>query len=140
MQWSDSPYVLLLPEVRGNASQLEQVFINLFQTSIDALSENREDARITVGFGSASDRSSVLVSFADTGKGIQPDQLNKIFEPFYTTKEVGQGTGLGLSIVYGIIQEHGGSIVCESSVGKGTTLTITLPTAKGTRSAPANGQ
>ncbi len=127
-----------LPEVHGNAGQLEQVFINLFQNSIDALSDNRENARITVGFGAAPDRSSVWVSFADTGKGIQPDQLEKVFEPFYTTKEVGQGTGLGLSIVYGIIQDHGGAISCESVVGEGTTLMITLPAALGNRPPSAD--
>ena len=127
-----------LPEVHGNASQLEQVFINLFQKSIDALSENREDASITIGFGVGPGRSSVWISFADTGKGIQPDQLEKVFEPFFTTKEVGKGAGLGLSIVYGIIQDHGGSISCESEVDRGTTLLITLPVASGKRQPSAH--
>jgi two-component system cell cycle sensor histidine kinase/response regulator CckA len=56
-----------------------------------------------------------------------PEVLDKVFEPFYTTKEVGQGTGIGLSIVYGIIQEHHGTITCESEIGKGTTFEIRLP-------------
>lgn len=118
-----------LPEVHGNATQLEQVFINLFQNSIDALAETRKDAGITVEFTTGPDRDTVCVSFADTGKGIEPDQIEKIFDPFYSTKEVGKGTGLGLSIVYGIIQDHGGKISCESEVGIGTTISMTLPAA-----------
>lgn len=120
-----------LPEVRGKASQLEQVFINLFQNSIDALSDERGDASITIGFGAGLDRSTAWIPFADTGRGIQPDRLNKVFEPFYTTKEVGQGTGLGLSIIYGIIQDHGGTVSCQSKLGQGTTINISLPVALG---------
>jgi two-component system cell cycle sensor histidine kinase/response regulator CckA len=69
----------------------------------------------------------VLCEVTDTGCGIPADKLEKIFEPFYTTKEVGKGTGLGLSTVYGIVQQTGGQIVLESAVGVGTTFRIYLP-------------
>ena len=116
-----------LPAVRGNASQLEQVFINLFQNSVDALSDLRKHGIITVIMGSSQDRKEVWVKFSDNGTGIPPACVSRIFEPFFTTKEVGQGTGLGLSIVYGIIQDHRGTITCESEWKGGTTMTITLP-------------
>jgi len=69
----------------------------------------------------------LLLSIADTGVGISPRDLNRIFDPFYTTKPVGQGTGLGLSICYGIIQEHSGRIWAESEPGVGTTVSVELP-------------
>jgi two-component system NtrC family sensor kinase len=68
------------------------------------------------------------VEISDTGAGISPENIPKIFEPFFTTKEVGRGTGLGLAVCYGILTEHGGSLDVQSTVGSGTTFTITLPT------------
>jgi two-component system NtrC family sensor kinase len=70
---------------------------------------------------------SVQVEVKDTGFGIPAENLAKIFEPFFTTKEVGRGTGLGLAVCYGILTEHGGTLDVQSSVGFGTTFTITLP-------------
>jgi len=70
-----------------------------------------------------------LIAVADTGVGISPENLERIFDPFYTTKPVGQGTGLGLSVSYGIIGRHGGDIQVASQVGAGTTFTIRLPAA-----------
>ena len=67
------------------------------------------------------------IEISDQGSGIEPNQTDVIFEPFFTTKEVGSGTGLGLSIVHGIIEEHGGSIDCQSELGKGTTMTVRIP-------------
>jgi signal transduction histidine kinase len=67
------------------------------------------------------------VSFADTGHGIPPDDLKRVFEPFFTTKARKGGTGLGLSITYGLVQELGGTIQVESTVGKGTRFTVTIP-------------
>ena len=64
---------------------------------------------------------------ADTGSGIPPEQLSRIYDPFFTTKELGKGTGLGLSITYGIVQEHGGTITCDSAIGQGTRFTLALP-------------
>ena len=120
-----------LPDAFGSVGELEQVFINLFQNSIDALSDNREGGDITVNITSLPDRSTLRISVADTGKGIAPENLDKIFESFFTTKAPGQGTGLGLSIVSGIIEAHGGTISCESRLREGTTIIFTLPTAGG---------
>jgi len=71
----------------------------------------------------------VLVEVSDTGIGIPPENMTKIFDPFFTTKDVGSGTGLGLAVCYGILSEHGGRLDVRSSLGVGTTFTITLPVA-----------
>jgi signal transduction histidine kinase len=75
------------------------------------------------------DESLICIRVSDTGKGISPDCLDKIFDPFYTTKEACEGTGLGLSVSYGIVKDHGGDIRVTSRLGKGTTFVITLPAA-----------
>jgi len=66
---------------------------------------------------------------SDTGVGIPGEHLRRIYDPFFTTKSIGRGTGLGLSITYGIVQEHGGTLACDSAVGKGTRFTLLLPLA-----------
>jgi signal transduction histidine kinase len=76
---------------------------------------------------STTDGEFIKIEMADTGIGIPQKDLERIFEPFYTTKKVGEGTGLGLSVSYGIINKHHGSISVESEVGKGTIFTIELP-------------
>jgi signal transduction histidine kinase len=81
------------------------------------------------------DRSGAVVEVADTGSGIPAEQLSRIYDPFFSTKAIGKGTGLGLSITYGIVQEHGGSIACDSQVGQGTRFTIQLPLAGAVRKA-----
>ena len=73
--------------------------------------------------------SRVLVQVTDTGIGITPENMTKIFDPFFTTKDVGRGTGLGLAVCYGILSDHGGRLDVRSSLGTGTTFTITLPIA-----------
>jgi signal transduction histidine kinase len=68
-----------------------------------------------------------IVEVADTGSGIPSEYIARIYDPFFTTKAIGQGTGLGLSISYGIVREHDGAIDCDSAVGQGTRFTVTLP-------------
>jgi signal transduction histidine kinase len=71
----------------------------------------------------------LIIEVTDTGMGIAPENVAKIYDPFYTTKGVGRGTGLGLAVSYGIVQEHSGQISVDSTPGSGTTFRITLPTA-----------
>lgn len=106
--------------IYADSEQLEQVFVNLFTNAIDAIA----------GQGGLSVRadeedSVVRIKISDTGKGMSAEVLEKIFEPFYTTKD--KGTGLGLAIVFSVIQKHRGEIKVESEEGKGTTFTIILP-------------
>lgn len=104
----------------ADPEQLEQVFINLFINAIDAMSG---EGALTVK--AEEEDTLVRIKVSDTGKGISRETLEKIFEPFYTTKN--KGTGLGLAIVYNIIQKHRGGIQVESEEGRGTTFIITLP-------------
>ncbi|MFW8599874.1 ATP-binding protein [Desulfobacterota bacterium M19] len=113
-----------LPLVNANISKLEQVFTNLIQNSMDAL-EDVENGRIEVDFQSCGQQ--VITRFIDNGQGMAPEVREKVFEPFFSTKETGRGTGLGLSIIYGIVSELNGIIDCESTLGRGCTFTITLP-------------
>jgi PAS domain S-box-containing protein len=115
-----------LPDVVGDAHQLQQVFLNILNNAYDAVREVGRPARIEIMSTKAGD--AVEVSFADNGDGIShPD---RIFDPFFTTKEVGKGTGLGLSICYGIVKEHGGEILCHNNIGgTGATFIVRLPAA-----------
>lgn len=120
-----------LPPVAGDVNRLEQVFINLILNARDAI-ETRREANLRVRDGyiqirSWRDGDRVKISVADNGVGIPADQADRIFEPFYTTKEVGKGTGLGLSISYGIVRDFGGEITVESEPGMGTTFTLSFP-------------
>jgi PAS domain S-box-containing protein len=124
-----------LPPVRGSSSQLEQVLINLFQNAIDALSDNAGDGRIHVTMSKSSAQDQITISFADNGEGIAPGDLDQVFVPFFSTKEVGKGTGLGLSIVHSIIRDHGGTVTCESELGAGTVVGINLPVSTGSEPA-----
>jgi two-component system NtrC family sensor kinase len=110
------------PVVLGIEYKLQQVFLNLFLNARDAMPKGGWLTIVTRTSGS-----SATVEIADTGSGIPADQLSRIYDPFFTTKDIGKGTGLGLSITYGIVQEHGGSIACDSAPGQGTRFTLTLP-------------
>jgi PAS domain S-box-containing protein len=114
------------PEVYANAGKLQQVFTNLILNARDAIPDGGRIILTT----STSDDGSLIVEVADTGIGIAPENVAKIYDPFYTTKGVGQGTGLGLAVSYGIIQEHNGRISVDSTPGKGTTFRITLPSSR----------
>ncbi len=110
--------------VLGIEHQLQQVFLNLFLNARDAMPRG---GWLTVS--SRTDGSGVIADVADTGSGIPPEQLARIYDPFFTTKAIGRGTGLGLSISYGIVREHDGTIRCDSTVGQGTRFTMSLPVA-----------
>jgi signal transduction histidine kinase len=111
-----------LPPVVGNANALQQVFLNLLINARDAMPDGG-----TIAISTESSGFHVFVKFADSGSGIESHHLDRIFMPFFTTKEEGRGTGLGLSICRKIISEHKGEIKVESEIGKGTTFTIFLP-------------
>ena len=115
------------PEAYANAGKLQQVFTNLILNARDAIPDG--GGRITVSTGTADD-GSLVAEISDNGIGIAPENVAKIYDPFYTTKGVGQGTGLGLAVSYGIVQEHAGRITVESTPGQGTTFRIILPTAR----------
>jgi two-component system, NtrC family, sensor kinase len=111
--------------VQGIEYKLQQVFLNLFLNARDAMPRG---GWLTIATSMRED-GAAMVEVSDTGSGIPADHLSRIYDPFFTTKDIGKGTGLGLSITYGIIQEHGGTIKCESAVGQGTRFTIALPAA-----------
>lgn len=119
----------ILPLIDCIPSRLNQVFMNLLVNAAQAIVER---GKITIS--TRSNGNEVEIAVADTGKGIPPDVLPRIFNPFFTTKPVGKGTGLGLSVSYGIVRDHGGRIEVESEPGKGTTFTVYLPV---TRSRPS---
>jgi two-component system NtrC family sensor kinase len=112
-----------LPEIQADPAQLQAVFINLMENAAEAMPEG---GRIKVSTSSGL-AGRVTIVFEDTGEGILPENLPRLFTPFFTTKPIGKGTGLGLAIVYGIIKMHRGQIHIQSEVGKGTAVTIELP-------------
>jgi signal transduction histidine kinase len=111
-----------LPRVRCHAGQLNQAFLNLLMNACDAIGDG---GRITIRTRTANGQ--VRLEFEDDGPGIPADVRDRVFEPFYTTKPVGQGTGLGLSLTHGIIERHAGRIWVESEAGLGTRFVIELP-------------
>jgi len=113
--------------ITGDTTRLEQVFTNLIANSRDAVNSISQKESRTINVSSKKKENFAIVDFTDNGHGIEKSNLNRIFDPFYTTKEVGKGTGLGLSISYGIIQEHNGNISCHTTSDKGTTFRIKIP-------------
>ena len=113
-----------LPAVSGDVGQLQQAVVALATNAIDAMPDGG-----TLTLRAIRTESRVLVQVTDTGIGITPENMTKIFDPFFTTKDVGRGTGLGLAVCYGILSDHGGRLDVRSSLGTGTTFTITLPIA-----------
>jgi len=114
-----------LPRVDADLSQLNQVVINLIVNALQAMPQGG-DLKIQTLY----EENQVLLIVEDTGIGMNDEVLEKMFTPFFTTKEVGEGTGLGLPVVHGIITSHGGSVRVRSKVGQGTRFEIQLPTAK----------
>ncbi len=117
-------YVFNLPLVWANSERLIQVFVALALNALDAM---EDDGELRVRTEVLAYEDAVGISFIDTGCGIAQSELPKIFEPFYSSKLPGKGTGLGLSICYGIIQEHGGRIEVDSTIGAGSNFRIVLP-------------
>jgi two-component system, NtrC family, sensor kinase len=113
------------PQVFGNPGKLQQVFLNLFINARDAMPDGGQLVVKT-----SSQDSVFRIEVEDTGVGIAEEDLKKVYDPFFTTKELGRGTGLGLSVTYGIIQEHSGKISVDSKPGHGTCFTLEFPAAR----------
>ena len=111
-----------LPMVRGDASGLRQVFLNLTLNAIQAI-----NGPGTIEIETGAQNGVVFASISDSGCGIAPSIMDQIWDPFFTTKDVGQGVGLGLAITYNIVKKHHGDINVESAQGKGTKFTVRLP-------------
>jgi len=122
-----------LPPVYGNTDKLQQVFLNLFLNARDAMNGGG-----TLEVRTWSDGVRVRVEVADSGHGIAPENLNRIYDPFFTTKAARKGTGLGLSVTYGIIQEHGGSIEVSNRPAGGARFRMELPVARAAVRTPVN--
>jgi signal transduction histidine kinase len=114
-----------IPPVLGLSSELTELFLHLLINAAQALEERPGTVTLTTSSGDGS----VVVSIHDTGRGISPDDMPRVFDPFYTTRPVGGGTGMGLAVCYGIVARHNGSIVIDSPAGAGTTVTVRLPAA-----------
>jgi len=112
-----------LPKFRADSQLIQEVIMNLLMNSLDAVTDGgiiKVDSRL-------SENKKLVFSVTDNGAGIAPDELQNIFDPFYTTKEPGVGTGLGLSVCLGIVEQHGGKISVESRPGIETKFTVILP-------------
>lgn len=115
-----------VPAIAGDADQLRQVFTNLLLNAIQAMPQG---GVLTVATSFAAAEGTCTVAIGDTGSGIAPENLKRIFSPFFTTK--GEGTGLGLSVSYGIVKDHGGNIAVASESGRGSTFRVILPLSQG---------
>jgi hypothetical protein len=116
-------YSKIPPKVLGNAGKLQQVFTNLILNARDAMIGGGKITLMT----DSNENGEVVIEVSDTGEGISPENLTKIYDPFFTTKGVGSGTGLGLAVSYGIVQEHAGTIEARSQLGEGTTFHLVFP-------------
>lgn len=116
-----------LPHIWGSSQRLEQVIVNLLLNAKDAVEESTAPKTIHIST-SLLPTEQLAITVADTGRGIAPDNLSKIFNPFFTTKPRGKGTGLGLSVSLGIVENHGGRIEVQSYEGQGSAFTVVLPT------------
>ncbi len=113
----------VLPGVRGDGNQLMQVVFNIINNAVDAMDSHSGGGTLTIK--TMRDRANVVISFSDSGPGIK--EPHRVFDPFYTTKPIGKGTGLGLSICFGIVQEHGGKILCYNGQEGGAVFRVELP-------------
>ncbi len=116
-----------LPEIEGDSDKLEQVFINII---VNALQSMPQGGELTIGTRLTEDGKFIEIEISDTGCGIPQEHLDKLFDPFFSTKSTGKGTGLGLSVSLGIVQRHNGTIDVRSKVGEGSTFIIRFPTGE----------
>ena len=116
-----------LPRVQSDPLLIHQAFLNIVMNAEQAVAATGKPGRIEITTSMARSGNRIITTVHDTGAGIPADTLPRIFEPFYTTKEVGKGTGLGLAIAYGIVQEHGGQIVASNHPDGGALFTVELP-------------
>lgn len=114
-----------IPEIMTDSVQIKQVFLNIVMNAEHAISNINRQGRLQIESHTFEDQ--VIILFSDNGEGIAEENLKKIFQPFFTTKDVGSGTGLGLSLCYGIVKAHDGTIYAESQLGKSTTFVVKLP-------------
>ncbi|MEW6521404.1 MAG: HAMP domain-containing sensor histidine kinase [Thermodesulfobacteriota bacterium] len=127
---ADISILKAIPEdlaVKVDIQKMTEALLNLLLNAIQAIPE--PPGTITITATADSENKNAVITVEDTGTGIDENNIQKIFDPFYTTKNVGKGTGLGLAVVYGIIKKHNGAIRVESKVGQGTKFIITLPLA-----------
>jgi two-component system, NtrC family, sensor kinase len=118
-----------LPPVVCNIGEINQVLLNLIINAAQAIGENvaRTEERGTIRISTRVDRNEAVIEIADNGPGIPPEYEDRIYEPFFTTKEIGKGSGQGLALARTTLEQHGGSIKCTSTPGAGTTFTVRLP-------------
>ncbi|MGB0404083.1 MAG: ATP-binding protein [Salibacteraceae bacterium] len=118
----EKQYTVESPVIKGNVGKLHQVFLNILTNSVDAIDDKGKITIVTIPVDN-----SLQISIKDNGQGISPENVKKVMDPFYTTKDPGKGTGLGLSVTLNIIKDHGGEIKLESGLNIGTTLQVKLP-------------
>jgi iron only hydrogenase large subunit-like protein/nitrogen-specific signal transduction histidine kinase len=116
-----------LSVIDGDEDQIKQVFLNIINNACEALEELEEDCRKSIAIKLKWENDFLVTEICDNGPGIQKENFNKVFTPFFTTKKIGKGTGLGLAITYGIVKMHQGFISFQSGQGKGTTFIVKLP-------------
>jgi PAS domain S-box-containing protein len=117
----------IVPSIQADRQQLRQLFLNLLTNAGDAMPDGGLLTLRVTPDGPVGEAGAVIIQFCDSGEGIAPDDLKKIWDPFFTTKPEGRGTGLGLAICRRIVEEHGGTIDIESEISRGTTVSIILP-------------
>lgn len=122
-----------MPSIKAHNNRLQQVFFNLLNNARDAIQERMEGEPNMWGeirIRTYVEQGRAIAAFSDNGGGIPDDVRNKIFEPFFSTKQTGKGMGLGLAITYGIVRDYGGTITIDSMVGRGTTFMLSFPIAE----------
>ncbi|HSQ74215.1 MAG TPA: ATP-binding protein [Bacteroidota bacterium] len=127
-----------LPPIHCDSSQMQQVLINLIMNGAEA-AQGHAEAHVRVSTQASASSNEFTLEVADTGDGIKPEHMEKLFTPFFTTKGEGKGIGLGLAVVYGIVKDHGGDIDVDTKRGKATTFIVTLPIDGSGTPAPASG-